>query len=287
MSRTLPRRGGFTLIELLVVMAIIAILAGLLFPVFGRARENARSTSCASNLRQIYLAFKLYTKDHDDRAPITASEVAGPSVKYFTGNNAPVSALSVFDLLSLYAKGLPTKCPTDENHDFTDSSGAGSVIRFTVPSYGYSIFVGGWQEDGWNLAVMHESRSVEPSSLVAFADGVYLYGSGREAQRYFGFAMQHAYPAQCIPARPPPPIYPCAGPDPDPTRGHRWRPSLGVPLPAHDRHGGGANYAFFDGHVKWLQSSAGNLLGTDPFNPLPSRAWLPNPDNPGVLPTLP
>ena len=46
-------RRGFTLIELLVVIAIIAILAAILFPVFARARENARKATCQSNLRQI------------------------------------------------------------------------------------------------------------------------------------------------------------------------------------------------------------------------------------------
>ena len=44
---------GFTLIELLVVIAIIAILAAILFPVFARARENARKSNCQSNLKQI------------------------------------------------------------------------------------------------------------------------------------------------------------------------------------------------------------------------------------------
>jgi len=60
-------RRGFTLIELLVVIAIIAILAAILFPVFARARAKARQTSCASNLKQIALAFLMYTNDYDSK----------------------------------------------------------------------------------------------------------------------------------------------------------------------------------------------------------------------------
>ncbi len=60
------RKRGFTLIELLVVIAIIAILAAILFPVFARARENARKANCQSNLKQITHAALMYAQDYDE-----------------------------------------------------------------------------------------------------------------------------------------------------------------------------------------------------------------------------
>jgi len=60
---------GFTLIELLVVIAIIAILAAILFPVFATAREKARQTSCASNEKQLGLAWIQYCQDYDEDPP--------------------------------------------------------------------------------------------------------------------------------------------------------------------------------------------------------------------------
>ena len=61
-----PKAGGFTLIELLVVIAIIAILAGLLFPVFASARSKGREAACLSNQKQVLQALILYTGDYDE-----------------------------------------------------------------------------------------------------------------------------------------------------------------------------------------------------------------------------
>jgi prepilin-type N-terminal cleavage/methylation domain-containing protein len=63
---------AFTLIELLVVIAIIAILAAILFPVFAQAKQAAKATAGASNLRQLDIAFVMYQTDNDDVFPLAA-----------------------------------------------------------------------------------------------------------------------------------------------------------------------------------------------------------------------
>lgn len=70
MNQSPTRRRAFTLIELLVVIAIIAILAAILFPVFARAREQARRTSCLSNMKQLGLALYMYAQDYDETLPM-------------------------------------------------------------------------------------------------------------------------------------------------------------------------------------------------------------------------
>jgi prepilin-type N-terminal cleavage/methylation domain-containing protein len=62
-------KGGFTLIETLVVIAIIGVLAGMVFPVFVRAKTTAHMTTCMNQLRQIGLAMMMYREDYHELAP--------------------------------------------------------------------------------------------------------------------------------------------------------------------------------------------------------------------------
>jgi len=75
------KRQGFTLIELLVVIAIVGALAALLFPVFVKVRENARRTDCASNERQLGLAFLAYAQDNGERLPVQRADDSADPVK--------------------------------------------------------------------------------------------------------------------------------------------------------------------------------------------------------------
>jgi prepilin-type N-terminal cleavage/methylation domain-containing protein/prepilin-type processing-associated H-X9-DG protein len=81
------RPAAFTLIELLVVIAIIAILAAILFPVFARARENARRASCMSNLKQIGLGLLQYTQDYDEK--FVGSWYSGTGAQRADGHSDP------------------------------------------------------------------------------------------------------------------------------------------------------------------------------------------------------
>jgi prepilin-type N-terminal cleavage/methylation domain-containing protein/prepilin-type processing-associated H-X9-DG protein len=113
-------RQAFTLIELLVVIAIIAILAAILFPVFARARENARRSSCMSNLKQIGLGVMQYTQDYDEKFPNWATNIA-----YNAANPQPYGWA---DTLQPYLKSTQIfQCPSES----TGPSSAPNVSGYT------------------------------------------------------------------------------------------------------------------------------------------------------------
>jgi prepilin-type N-terminal cleavage/methylation domain-containing protein/prepilin-type processing-associated H-X9-DG protein len=99
-------RAGFTLIELLVVISIIAIMAAILFPVFGQARQKARQSRCLSNLQQIGTALVLYAHDYDERFP---AECWTPPI-----NGGDFAIMSYDQQLLPYLKNDPIfQCPED------------------------------------------------------------------------------------------------------------------------------------------------------------------------------
>jgi prepilin-type N-terminal cleavage/methylation domain-containing protein/prepilin-type processing-associated H-X9-DG protein len=155
------KRTAFTLIELLVVIAIIAILAAILFPVFARARENARRASCQSNLKQIGLGIMQYTQDYDERLP---------------RNDSGQDVTTPVDTLQPYIKSDQLWiCPSD-SAPYTQTLGSGRKTSYAMNQIYY-------QDSSQSLFEANVS-GITPVSLAAIDDsaGTISYGDATHYQ---------------------------------------------------------------------------------------------------------
>ncbi|MBZ0172224.1 MAG: prepilin-type N-terminal cleavage/methylation domain-containing protein, partial [Phycisphaerales bacterium] len=119
-TRRRSRSGGFTLIELLVVIAIIALLIGILLPALGAARRTARSTVCATHMRQVAYGWAIYANEWDDiSVPGQVGRYADESKNiYFVGNGyqyRPRWYVQMGAAAGFYALANPSEDPQYEH----------------------------------------------------------------------------------------------------------------------------------------------------------------------------
>jgi prepilin-type N-terminal cleavage/methylation domain-containing protein/prepilin-type processing-associated H-X9-DG protein len=207
---------GFTLIELLVVIAIIAILAAILFPVFARARSQARKASCSSNLRQMALGTLMYVQDHDETFP----------PRY---GSASSGAASWIVTIQPYVKNQQIgSCP--------EMNSLGERARF-LGGYawlGYGMNASLWINAGTPQATLAQVVSVSDTLLQGDSTFDDVYGRPRRRTRI-------AFPNSSDGS---PYTLPC---DQMKTR-HGDGNGLNM-------SSGGSNVSFVDGHVKYLTAS--------------------------------
>jgi len=182
-------RRGFTLIELLVVIAIIAVLSAMLFPVYQKIRENARRTSCSSNLKQIGLAFMQYTGDNDETFPGSSNFGSYWAQRVMPYINAPALLTCPDDSDSLsmltgtqtpvsYAANIKIMYTTYPyvNASISAISNPALVGNLTGPSNTVLLYEGGRQVDGagnWNggRAYYDSSGASNPIETSLSTDG--------------------------------------------------------------------------------------------------------------------
>jgi prepilin-type N-terminal cleavage/methylation domain-containing protein/prepilin-type processing-associated H-X9-DG protein len=257
MSFTRSTRKGFTLIELLVVIAIIAILAAILFPVFAKAREKARQSSCANNLKQLALGTAMYVQDYDERMPSgttsgnTNGAAVGPNV-----SNADGWAAQIFS--EIKSTGV-YKCPDDGTtaaapqvpisyamNSNINSGGPVALATFVSTTSTVLLFeVSGVTGDPTNITSYagasgdgeaNPATTSEIDTAAGFIDQGALSG-GSNSNTLGMYETGYLANTANVGAGNTPNVFDAA--------------ANGGGL-----HSGGANYAYIDSHVKWALPSA-------------------------------
>ncbi len=142
---------AFTLLELLVVVAIIGVLASLLLPVFGRAKEAARATACVSNLHQIGIALQVYVDGNQNRLPVMRDRLMDTNQP---ATNAPPGVEVV--LRSELGNTNALRCPSDHK----------DIFEQTGSSYSWNSLLNG--QDADHLKVF--GMNFNPHAIPVFFD---------------------------------------------------------------------------------------------------------------------
>lgn len=145
-NRVPKYRSGFTLIELLVVIAIIAVLAAMLLPALGRAREAANRTACINNLRQIVVAATMYAGDNDDNLPLGnyggqqgCTDKAGGGSQYpALYPTSPIAISGTFPYAQRYLNDYNVWfCPSNKDPVYSDRNYIGKIYSITDARVAY------------------------------------------------------------------------------------------------------------------------------------------------------
>ncbi len=134
--RNRGKQNAFTLIELLIVMAIISLLAAILFPAFSRVRETARRSSCQSNLKQIGLGILQYSQDYDERLP---GRVTGTGYEGRSWRRVIQPYVKSGQIFSCPSNPFNTKQPWDSMDSVMITAG----VPLTEPRFGESYVCNG------------------------------------------------------------------------------------------------------------------------------------------------